>query len=248
MKKTLTKFEEEFGLTVNEEGQIIVSSRIVAEKYGKEHKNVLAKIDGFIKTIPELGVLSFKLTPFIAENGETYREYLMDRQGFSILVNKFNGEEALKFTVKYTKAFEEMAEEIEHIREQKAEIENKLHTGNKLSLEDYNKIRFSEKRTIKTFEFCVIEEVKQLVEDFVEYADALDTKKRVIRCNSVIKGLQKLHDRLAKENVGNIGDCYNLLRLEDNIKTIAHITENRTRGQKIAHRNKRIRELESKIG
>lgn len=110
-----------------------------------------------------------------------------------------------------------------------------------------NKIRFSEKRTINTFSDCSIEDIKQLVEEFITYAETLDTETRVIRCSSAIKGLTRLHDRLAKESVTNIGDCYNLLRLQDNIKTIAHIAENRHRGQKIAHRNKKIKILESKI-
>lgn len=107
-----------------------------------------------------------------------------------------------------------------------------------------NKIRFSEKRTINTFADCSIENVKQLVEELITYAETLDTKTRVVRCNSAVKGLTRLHDKLAKESVTNIGDCYNLLKLQDSIKTIAHMAENRHRGQKIAHRNKKIKELE----
>lgn len=109
-----------------------------------------------------------------------------------------------------------------------------------------NKMRFSEKQTINTFALTAIDDIKQLVEDFTVYADTLDTKTRVVRCNSAVKGLKKLHDKLAKESVTNIGDCYNLLRLQDNIKTIAHIAENRHRGQKIAYRNRKIKELENK--
>lgn len=48
----------------------------------------------------------------------------MDRQGFSILVNKFTGTEALKFTYKYTKAFEEMSGEIERLKSENKDLYN----------------------------------------------------------------------------------------------------------------------------
>lgn len=244
---TLTTFEKEFGLQVNDDGQIIVSSLTIAEKYGKEHKNVIAKVKEFIELIPELNGLNFKLVDYMDAKGEKRPMYVMDRQGFSMLVNKFTGKEATLFTYKYTKAFEEMAEELEHLKQQKKEIEEKLHKDKELSLDDYNDIRFSIGRTIKTFELCEVTEVKTLVHDFIDYVEALDTGKRVTRCKSAVKGLDRLHDKLASESVANIGDCYNLLRFQDNIKTVSHMAENRHRGQKIAHRNKKIKTLENQI-
>lgn len=94
-------------------GNILASSRDVAKNYKKDHADVLKKIRGFIEIVPELNEGSFSLVDYIDEKGEKRPEYQMDRQGFSILVNKFTGEEALKFTVKYTKAFEEMSKELQ---------------------------------------------------------------------------------------------------------------------------------------
>lgn len=96
-----------------QDGKVIVSSRDVAEVYKKQHKHVMDKIRNFIEVVPELNGSNFRLVEYIDEKGEKRPEYVMDRQGFSILVNKFTGTEALKFTIKYTEAFEEMTRQIQ---------------------------------------------------------------------------------------------------------------------------------------
>lgn len=110
-----------------------------------------------------------------------------------------------------------------------------------------NGIRFSKKRTINTFANCNINEIKQLVDDFLEYAETLDTKTRIVRCNSAIKGLERLHDKLAKESVTNIGDCYNLLRLQDGIKNISHMAENRRNGGIKSNQTVKIKALKEEL-
>lgn len=239
-----------------ENGKVYATSREIAEDFGKEHKEVIYAVEGRIDgngivknkgIINDLfeGGISHVENYFIKSEyfsrGKQYTEYKLTKDGFTLLAMGFTGAKALKFKIDYINKFNEMEAQLQ-------EVSEIMNTKGEMSLEDWNKIRFSEKRTINTFADCSIEDIKQLVEDFVKYAEALDTKTRVIRCNSAIKGITRLHDRLAKESVTNIGDCYNLLRLQDSIKTIAHITENRHRGQKIAHRNKKIKDLESKIG
>ena len=52
------------------------------------------------------------MVSYIDEKGESRPEYLMDRQGFSILVNKFTGKKALRFTYEYSIAFEKLAQQL----------------------------------------------------------------------------------------------------------------------------------------
>jgi len=47
-------FAKEFGLAVNEQGNVVVNSRTIAEKYGKEHKHVMRDIRNLIKLSNEL--------------------------------------------------------------------------------------------------------------------------------------------------------------------------------------------------
>lgn len=248
MSSVLTKFEQEFGLVVNEEGKIVTSSLKVAEYYGKDHADVLKKIRKFIDLIPELGDGNFSESYYLNDQNKRQPMYIMDRQGFSMLVNKFTGDEATLFTYKYTKAFEQMAEELENKRGQLLEIEGKLHVNGQLSLEDYNNIRFSEKRTLRTFAESNMSTIHQLVYDFNEYVKTLDTETRIARCKSAIKGIQRLHDQLASENPAlNVGNCYNLVQVMDNIKRIHHITENKRNGGLKAAQTKEIKKLQQRI-
>lgn len=97
------------------DGKPVTTSRIVAESFGKEHRNVLRDIDNIIANpaYQERGLLNFEQTPYIdPQNGQTYRVYEMDRQGFEILAMGFTGEEALRWKFKYSDAFAAMETEL----------------------------------------------------------------------------------------------------------------------------------------
>lgn len=59
MSTLLRQLEEQFGLTLVEEGKIVTNSVKVANVYGKDHADVLKKIRKFIELIPELGLGNF---------------------------------------------------------------------------------------------------------------------------------------------------------------------------------------------
>ena len=159
MNNDLTMFEKEFGLMVNEEGKVVVGSRIVALKYGKDHSDVLKKIRKYIEAIPELAEGNFTLGSYLDENKQSRPEYLMDRQGFSILVNKFTGDDALIFTYKYTKAFEDMIEELEHRRQVSLDTVRALNEKDeKLQRKKLLDSYFGKRKTVKTFRFCSYDE------------------------------------------------------------------------------------------
>ena len=100
------------GLMIRD-NKVIVSSRDIAAAYEKQHKDVLRSIDDILVKHPELGVSSFRPTKYEDVQNKEQRSYDMDRQGFSILVNKFTGDKALDFTIRYTEAFEKMANNIQ---------------------------------------------------------------------------------------------------------------------------------------
>lgn len=93
------------------EGQIRTTSREVAERFGKNHRDVLRAIDDLIKSEPSLegGLRSFAQTPFVEPStGQTYRQYEMNRDGFSLLCMGFTGKPALRFKLDYIEAFNRM--------------------------------------------------------------------------------------------------------------------------------------------
>lgn len=94
-------------ITQTKEGQLVVTSRQVAESFGKRHDHVIAAIES-IKT-ENSGVTSmFFETSYQAGTGKNYKQYLMNRDGFSLLVMGFTGKEALSWKLKYIQAFNEM--------------------------------------------------------------------------------------------------------------------------------------------
>lgn len=85
--KTLIK-SNEFGISVlNKDESIVISSRTVAEVFGKAHSNVLKDIDRLIDTIKDCensSRVNFYSTSYIDSFNRKQREYLLN--AFTLLV------------------------------------------------------------------------------------------------------------------------------------------------------------------
>lgn len=93
------------------DGKPVTTSHIVADSFGKRHDHVLRDIERIINSeaYQKRGVPNFGETPYIhPQNGQTYRMYEMDRQGFEILAMGFTGDKALEWKLKYSDAFAAM--------------------------------------------------------------------------------------------------------------------------------------------
>ena len=92
--------------------QAVVSSRVIADKFDRDHAHMLRDIKNLIVGISKSGDtpsrLFFRSDYVNAQNGQTYPEYLCTRDGFSLLVMGFNGQKALEWKLKYIKAFDAM--------------------------------------------------------------------------------------------------------------------------------------------
>ena len=131
------------GLTVfNHDGRLVVDSRQVAEMVGKEHKNLLQDIRGYIAHFAELksqpskndskyvqmaremferthGNIDKAISDFFIPH--TYRDstgrtlpcYLLTRKGCDMVANKMTGEKGVLFTAAYVTKFEEMEKQLE---------------------------------------------------------------------------------------------------------------------------------------
>ena len=93
------------------DGKVVVSSRQVAEHFGKLHKDVLASIEN-IRAENSALTLMFDKTSYTAGTGKSYPEYLMNRDGFSLLVMGFTGRKSLEWKIKYIQAFNAMEKEL----------------------------------------------------------------------------------------------------------------------------------------
>nr|DAQ30330.1 MAG TPA: regulatory protein [Caudoviricetes sp.] len=87
--------------------EAVCSSLQVSEKFGKRHDNVMQSIRGLLKN--EETHEMFKKSSYIEEqNNQRYPMYLMNRDGFSLLVMGFTGKKALDWKLQYIKAFNQM--------------------------------------------------------------------------------------------------------------------------------------------
>lgn len=101
---------------VNNNGQLVVSSRQVAENFEKTHFNVLAAIEN-IKIQNSSVTSMFYETSYQTGTGKKYKMYLMNRDGFSLLAMGFTGSKALEWKLKYIEAFNEMEKTIKEHRD-----------------------------------------------------------------------------------------------------------------------------------
>lgn len=129
-------------LVIVKNNQAVVSSRQVAEKFGKEHKHVLESIREIIKA--EISALTFyQEATYKAGTGKSYPEYLMNRDGFTLLAMGFTGKDALQWKMKYIAAFNEMEAQLNSkpvslLKEK--EIEARLNNSRARMAAEYRKI------------------------------------------------------------------------------------------------------------
>lgn len=97
-----------------ENGNILTTSLLVAEKFSKRHGDILRKIEELNKEIEVDAKLRrptlFEKSTFIDDWNRPQPMYLMNRDGFSLLAMGFTGKEALKWKLKYIEAFNAMEE------------------------------------------------------------------------------------------------------------------------------------------
>ena len=101
------------------EERLVVSSRQVAEDFEKYHKDVLESIRDILKAENSAVRYFYETTYKVEGNNKSYPEYLMTRDGFSLLVMGFTGEKALKWKLKYINAFNEMELTLKRIYEER---------------------------------------------------------------------------------------------------------------------------------
>lgn len=105
--------------------QAVTSSLLVAEKFEKEHKHVLDSIRKLIEGCAEISAdPMFEETTYVNEqNGQVYPMFLMNRDGFSLLVMGFNGKKAMQFKLDYINEFNKMEKMIRDSIKPKSQLE-----------------------------------------------------------------------------------------------------------------------------
>ncbi len=91
-------------------GEPVASSRQIAENFGKEHKNVMQAVANLVAENSAAKSMFYETT--FENRGKQYPMYLMNRDGFSLLVMGFTGKAALEWKLKYIEAFNQMEKKL----------------------------------------------------------------------------------------------------------------------------------------
>ncbi|MDQ4678400.1 Rha family transcriptional regulator [Stenotrophomonas maltophilia group sp. RNC7] len=96
-----------------ENNEVVTDSLMVAEVFGKRHDNVMSDINKLIGySSDEFSLLNFQESTYINERARQYKKYNLTKDGFTLLVMGFTGEEALKFKMMYINEFNRMEQEL----------------------------------------------------------------------------------------------------------------------------------------
>lgn len=106
-------------------GVLVTTSRNVAEVFEKEHRNVVRDIRDILASLPDTsknwGMLNFEQTPYIdSQNKQTYDEYLITKDGLTLLVMGYTGAKAMEFKLAYIKRFNEMEQQLREKQQEPA--------------------------------------------------------------------------------------------------------------------------------
>ncbi len=92
---------------VEKEEVAVVSSLDVANTFEKRHADVLRDIES-LKCSKEFTERNFALSSYRDSSGKSNKEYLITRDGFTILAMGYTGEKAMRFKEAYIKQFNAM--------------------------------------------------------------------------------------------------------------------------------------------
>ncbi len=91
-----------------ESGKVYVTSNSVADKFQKEHRNLMRNIRSLIDSQPEFGAFNFERTKYTTGQNKSHDCYNMTRDGFAMIAMSLTGREAEAWKIKYISAFNSM--------------------------------------------------------------------------------------------------------------------------------------------
>lgn len=166
-----------------ENGQVLASSREVAEKFGKNHKDVLESIRNL--TAENSAVKNmFIISQYINSRGRVYDEYLVNRDGFSLLCMGFTGKKALEWKLKYINAFNQMEEKLKSGTQLSEEEKLKLMLFSK----DASEVAYAHKKLVELATEPLVAEIEEQ-KPKVEYHDTVLNKNGLITTTVIAKDL-----------------------------------------------------------
>lgn len=114
---------------ISKDKQVVTTSVRVAEVFGKQHSHVIRAINNIIGDLRDCedlgcpkngetfknGQSNFGLSSYFDKQGKQQKQYIITRDGFTLLAMGFTGSKALKFKLQYIQAFNAMEAKLKAI-------------------------------------------------------------------------------------------------------------------------------------
>ena len=198
-------------------GQVLASSREVAERFGKAHDKVKRSIKSFEKDVAIFGEM-FILSYYDDSYGRKQEEYLMTRDGFSLLCMGFTGKKALEWKLKYIDAFNQMEDRLKNGNQLTEEEKLKLMLFSK----DASEVAYAHNRLIELATAPLIAENEEL-KPKAEYHD------EVLKKDGLITTTVVANDGNANEDVDYGSILVDIGSYKNNPKTVAEVVSTNMR-------------------
>jgi Rha family phage regulatory protein len=213
----------------------------------------MEKIRSFIDLIPEINGSNFRLVDYEDNKGEKRPMYIIDRQGFSMLVNKFTGDEATIFTYKYSQAFERLIELVKQLQKENEDL-YQIAVSDNCQLErqyDADKIKYVIRNISSALSSVKYTELEDTINKIIDVHTHLKKKDRYeyhrnLNATEYKKKIMAIIDKKLDVILLNKSDMlYHTVaqQLQKNLKDMYIETTNRSTSQLIANRDRKIEEL-----
>lgn len=111
MANQITVTLDSSDLVFEHAGELVTTSKLVSKVFGKQHKDILRKIDS-LECSQEFTERNFALSEYKDGSGRKLPMWEMTKDGFMFLVMGFTGKKAAAIKEAYINAFNKMAEQL----------------------------------------------------------------------------------------------------------------------------------------
>lgn len=90
----------------------MTGSKNIAEKFNKQHRDLLVKIRKIIDMNSDFGQRNYSLSSYVSDQNKELPCYDMTRDGFTMLAMELSGKKVFEWKIKYIEAFNAMESEL----------------------------------------------------------------------------------------------------------------------------------------
>ena len=247
---------------VEQDGILYVNSKKLAEVIDKKHQHLMRDIRGYIEslnTIPKMDSTTFFVeSTYVNQLDKTQPCYLCTKQGVDMICNKMTGTKGVLYSAYYIKAFYEMEQKIEELKEDKEKLYEIAISPKEQANRQYeaDKTKYALRNVKDLLENAEYTELESIVNKIIEVHTNLKKKDRYIyHQNLSATDYKQLVRNTILEKIRAIvvegkgkGLLYNTvaLTINDRLQEERKKTVNRSVGQVISHKDKKISELQER--